>query len=149
MSEMYPPVSFYFALSLLEGMGGQAVFFKEVSGITMNMETEEISEGGNNPFIHRVPASSKYSNLVLKRGIIPKDSAIAKWCFDTLDEMSAAIKTHSIVVSLLDKKGNSLKSWNFVNAFPVKWTTSGFDAGKNEILVETLELEFAYFSVLK
>lgn len=85
---------------------------------------------------------------MLKRGIIPKDSAIAKWCFDTLDEMSAAIKTHSIVVSLLDKK-EFIKVMEFVNAFPVKWTTSGFDAGKNEILVETLELEFAYFSVLK
>lgn len=55
MSEMYPPVSFYFALSLLEGMGGQAVFFKEVSGITMNMETEEISEGGTTPLFTGCP----------------------------------------------------------------------------------------------
>lgn len=149
MSEMYPPVSFYFALSLPEGMGGQAGFFKEVSGITVDMGTEEISEGGNNPFIHRVPSLPEYSNLVLKRGIIKKDSAIAKWCFDTLAEMSAAIKTQSIVVSLLDEKGNSLKSWNFVKAFPVKWTTSGFDAGENEILVETLEFSYSFVEIIR
>ena len=32
------------------------------------------------------------------------------------------------------------KSWTFTNAYPCKWELSEFDASKNEVAIETLEI---------
>ncbi|MBL4662482.1 MAG: phage tail protein, partial [Flavobacteriaceae bacterium] len=60
MSSEYPPVAFYFRLSFDDAVGGADASFKEVSGITMEMGTEGITEGGNNNYKHRVPTSVKF-----------------------------------------------------------------------------------------
>ena len=131
MSDTYPPVAFYFRLSFDDTVTGPDISFKEVSGITMEMGTEEITEGGNNNYKHRVPTSVKFSNLVLKRGLVPKDSEIVQWCLDTLGGgLTNAIETKTIMVSLLDEEGNPLNSWSFANAWPVKWSAS--DSKLNE-----------------
>lgn len=144
MSNEYPPVAFYFKVTF-EGESGESSF-KEVSGISMEMDTEEITEGGNS-YKHRVPTSVKFSNLVLKRGLVPKDSAIVQWCSDTLESgLSTGITTKSITVSLLDEDANPLSTWNFLNAWPVKWSISDFNAMNNEIAIETLELSYSSFT---
>ena len=144
----YPPVAFYFQLSFSGVSGKVDVSFKEASGLTMEMGTEEIAEGGNNKFKHRVPTIAKYSNLVLKRGLVPSDSEVAKWCVDTITGgLAEVITTKNIIVSLLDEKGSPLKSWSFVNAWPVKWEVSEFNSMNNEIVIETLEFAFSYFEL--
>ena len=139
----YPPVSFYFKLSF-SGISGQVeASFKEVSGITMEMGVEEIAEGGVNGYKHRVPTTAKFSNLVLKRGLIPKDSELAKWCTSTINGgLEEAIQTKMITVHLLDASRKPLQSWSFANAWPVKWAVSDFNSMNNDIAIETLE--FAY-----
>ena len=100
MINQYPPVAFYFKLSF----GGVATLldasFKEVSGISMEIGTEEIAEGGNNSYKHRVPTSTKYPNLVLKRGLVPIASTLISWCEDTFGGgLATTIKTKTIMVS--------------------------------------------------
>jgi len=147
MSNVYPPVAFYFQLSF-DGVSGTVdAAFKEVSGITMEMGTEEITEGGNNSYKHRVPTSVKFSNLVLKRGMVPTGSELISWCEDTLGGgLSETIRTKNIIVKLLDENGDPLKSWNFVNAWPVKWSISDLHSMNNEIAIETIEFSYSYFS---
>jgi len=146
MDNVYPPVGFYFRLSFGEGSSKVDASFKEVSGLSMEMNTEEITEGGNNAFKHRVPTSVKFSNLVLKRGMVPKDSPIVTWCMETLGGgLDALIKTKNITVSLLDENGDPLKSWGFANAWPVKWSASDFNSMNNEVVIETLEFSYSYF----
>ena len=146
----YPPVAFYFKLSF-GGVGSLLdASFKEVSGISMEMDTEEITEGGNNRYKHRVPTSTKYPNLVLKRGYVPIASTLISWCEDTFGGgLSTTIKTKTIMVSLLNEYGLPLKSWNFVNAWPVKWSASDLNSMNNEILIETLEFSYSYFEAVK
>jgi len=147
MSSQYPPVAFYFRLSFDGVASGSDASFKEVSGITMEMGTEEITEGGNNNYKHRVPTSVKFSNLVLKRGLVPKDSVIVQWCLDTLGGgLSEAIKTKTIMVSLLDENANPLNSWSFANAWPVKWSASDLNSMNNELVIETLEFSYSSFT---
>lgn len=142
----YPPGAFYFQLSFIGASGKDSVIFKEISGITMEMGTEEIAEGGNNSFEHRVPTSVKYSNLILKRGLVPKDSEIITWCMKTLDgNLNGVVETKNIVVTLLNETGDSLKSWSFENAWPVKWEASGLNSMNNEVLIESLEFSYAFF----
>ena len=149
MENTYPPVGFYFKLSFGQGTSRVDQAFKEVSGLAMEMDTEEITEGGNNTFRHRVPTSVKFSNLVLKRGLVPKDSALISWCTDTFGSgLESYIKTKNVVVSLLDENGNPLKSWSFVNAWPVKWSAADLNSMNNEVLIETLEFSYSYFEVV-
>lgn len=154
MSELYPPVSFYFQLSFSDVQGKVDASFKEVSGIGLDRGIEEITEGGN-PYIHRVPTYVKYSNLVLKRGLVAKDSEVAKWCLDPLGgislgpiQLTETIVTKTIIVKLLNEEGIPLKSWSFVNAWPVKWAVSDFNSMNNEIAIESLEFAYSYFKVL-
>jgi len=143
----YPPVGFYFELSFTGISSSVEASFKEVSGITMEMGVEEIPEGGENRFVHRVPTGTKYQNLVLKRGMVPSGSELAQWCFDTIGGgLGETISPKGIVVSLLNEKGSPLKSWSFANAWPVKWEVSEFNAMEGEVVIETLEFAFSYFT---
>ena len=47
-------------------------------------------------------------------------------------------KNGSIV--LLGRDGNEVARWNFVRAWPTKWTGPNLDAGGSEASIETLEL---------
>ncbi|MEZ4881575.1 MAG: phage tail protein [Flavobacteriaceae bacterium] len=142
----YPPVAFYFQLSLTNTSGKEEVIFKEISGITMEMGIEEITEGGNNNFEHRVPTPLKYSNLVLKRGMASKDSEVVFWCRNTFNgNEGITIKTKNITVKLFDTDKKALKSWVFSNAWPVKWVVSELNSESKNIAIESLEFAYSSF----
>ncbi len=50
-----------------------------------------------------------------------------------------------VTVSLLDEKHAPLAAWSFVGAYPVKWSTSAFNAQQNTLAIETLELAHQRF----
>ena len=144
MSIYYPPVSFYFSVSISGETGPNEASFKEVSGIGIEMHTEEIEEGGLNDFRHRVPGA-KYSNLVLKRGLLAKDSPLAQWCMATLEGgLANAIRTNNIVVSLLNESAEPIRTWHFANAWPVKWDVADFNSMNDELIIETMEFAYSY-----
>jgi phage tail-like protein len=43
-------------------------------------------------------------------------------------------------IILMDEAGNERVRWNFLNAWPAKWTGPAFNATDNAVAVETLEL---------
>lgn len=145
MMETYPPVSFHYMVSF-NGIGDKNIDmqFQSVSGLSAEINTEEHNEGGENRFSHKLPLRSSYSNLILKRGLL-KDSDLIKWFTDTLDTM--IVKPVSIDISLLNEEHQPLVTWNIVHAWPNKWSVSDFDAEKSAIAIETLELNYRYFSI--
>lgn len=145
----YPLVGFHFRLSFPLVLGLLDTSFKEVSGMNMEMGMEEIAEGGENRFKHRVPTGAKYPNLVLKRGITSLVSPLSVWCEATLvGGLSTTIVTQTLLLSLLNEHGLPVKNWSFINAWPVKWEFSPLNSMNNEILIETLELTYDYSIVV-
>ncbi len=145
----YPLVGFHFRLSFPLVLGLLDTSFKEVSGMNMEMGMEEIAEGGENRFKHRVPTGAKYQNLVLKRGITSLVSPLSVWCEATLvGGLSETIVTQTVLLSLLNEEGLPIKNWSFINAWPVKWEFSPLNSMNNEILIETLELTYDYSIVV-
>lgn len=151
----YPPPAFYFTVSIIGPLSLASLVtdidnsFEEVSGITAEFEIEEIAEGGENRFKHRLPTHAKYPNLVLKRGVVTVDSFLAEWCGQTIgSSMSIPIVTQSILVSLLNASGVPSIVWGFSNAWPVKWEVSAMNAQENKLLTETLEFSYNYFERL-
>jgi phage tail-like protein len=146
MADSYPPPSFYFSVSVIGVPSSVDAQFKEVSGISVHMETEDIAMGGENRFKYKAPSRASYENLVLKRGLVTSGSLLALWFMSSLQGgLVTSITTHDILVSLLGPTGSPLMSWTFIGAWPVKWDVSGFDSMENKIALETLELSYNYF----
>lgn len=146
-----PPTAFAFALAILPGArwGGSGPMpidaaFREASGIDPHVDVEEIVEGGVNAYVHRVPGVTKHANLVLKRGFVTKASGFAAWATATVGSMlSTPIVTRGINLSLLGADAQPVATWTFADAWPVKWEVGGFDALRNEVLTETLEIAYS------
>jgi len=141
----YPLAGFHFLVTFM-GVDGQTandISFQEVSGLTFELETEEVKEGGENRFSHKLPMPAKYSNLVLKRGTM-RNTGLLKWFKNAIQNFQ--FKPVTLNVALLNENHEPVMSWNFVNAYPVKWSVSDLDAGKNEVMIDTLELSYQYFS---
>ncbi|MCF6324576.1 MAG: phage tail protein [Gammaproteobacteria bacterium] len=142
----YPLPAFYFKVVFAATSDSEDTSFQEVSGIGSEMETEDLAEGGENRFSHRLPKSLKHPKLVLKRGIAVMDSPLVAWCQDILDgEFIKPIESMEVEVSLMNEEGEPTRVWSFINAFPVNWDVEGFNSTKNEIAIEKIELSYSYF----
>ena len=136
------PVGFYFSLSFK----GEDAAFKEVLGISQDLEMEEVRGGGENRFKYRLPTVVSSNNLVLKRAIVPKDSKLIQWCTDTFGgDLSNPIETNDVSVNLLNNDGQVLIKWTFHSAYPAKYIVADLKSQESEVLMETIELAYTYF----
>jgi phage tail-like protein len=133
------PVAFYFSVNI----GSESFPFKEVSGLSMEMELEPVSEGGLNTHQHQLPKQIKHGNLVLKGVKLPKESSLIAWVKETLEtDFSKPVQTKMLTVNLLNEMGDPVYTWTCENAFSVKWEVDSLDADKNSVLIETLEFSY-------
>ena len=139
----YPPVGFHFKVQIVGSKSEDDAAFTEVSGLDMEIDVQEIKEGGENGFSHRLPGRVKHSNLVLKRGVLVKGSQFSNWCKSMLqDGVIGKITCKDLNVFLLDEASRPLLTWSCARAWPVKWNVGAFDSTKNDVAVETLEFAF-------
>lgn len=140
---MYPvPVGFHFKVEFENVGEGNDARFQEVTGLSAEVTVEELREGGQNLYVHRLPAGAKYGNLILKRGLLG-DSEVAGWCRDAIENFSFDPK--DITVYLLNEEHVPLAAWYFLKAWPVKWSISDFKAQDNALVIESLELAYRRF----
>lgn len=146
MANRYPPVGFHFSV-VFEGLSGNdEIGFQTVSGLNRTIPNDyTITEGGENRFTHRLPKRASYENLVLKRGLLI-DSELIDWFKDAVENFK--FNPITVTVNLLNENHEPLESWQFINAYPTKWSIEGFDAEKNGIMAETIDLSFQYFKRL-
>jgi len=146
MAGYYPPIGFHFKVEF-SGVSNKEHDhqFQSVSGLSVDLETEEIAEGGENRYKHKIPVRTKYPNLVLKRGLL-LDSGVISWCRKALEDF--VIEPVDITVNLLGEDHKALQTWSISRAYPVKWNVADFNAEENKIVIETLELSYNYFKIL-
>lgn len=142
-----PPTAFYFNVHFMGPVALQDMSFIEVTGLTMEMETLEIDEGGG--YKRRIPGPMKHGNLVCKRPMKTLEmSVLSAWAADTMEwNLGRDVITCDILVSLLSFDGTPECAWALTDAYPVKWDVAGFDSKKNDIALETIE--FAYDTVIR
>jgi phage tail-like protein len=109
--------------------------FSECSGIQVEIETKDYMEGGSNDFVHKLPTRVKYPNIVLKRGVTHED-ALLKWFWDC----RTAVQRKEMTIELLGPGKSSVRTWAFMNAYPVKWVGPNLKASSNQVATETLEI---------
>lgn len=143
MGNYYPPLGFHFSVKF--NNLPDEFQFQSVSGLNFDLETEEIAEGGENRFKHKLLARARFQNLVLKRGFLP-NSGLLNWCKASVNAFD--IKPSDALITLLNEEHQPLASWNVVQAFPIKWAVADFNAEENNIVIETIELSYSYFNTL-
>jgi len=137
---VYPLPAFYFKV-MFTGLSDTS--FQEVRGIASEIETEEVVEGGENRFVHRLPKVVKHPQLELKNGITSVRSPLVVWCKSVL-EYGSTIKPTQVMVHLLNENGDPVRAWSFANAYPVKWEIDDFRSTKNDVAIETIILSYTY-----
>jgi phage tail-like protein len=144
-SGFYPPTGFYFQVNVQGIQGLNEGSFQEVSGLNIKLGTDDIKEGGENRFSHRLPSRPKFENLVLKRGMVT-GSKFLEWMEEATAQFTFSPKT--VVVILMDENGSPLVSWQFNNAYPITYQVSAFKAQEGALVLETMELCYDYFQRL-
>lgn len=142
METTYPLPAFYFHVSFTD-LTVTDSSFQEVSGLSQEVETEEIVEGGENTFVHRLPKSVKSSKLTLKRGVAPITSPLLYWCRSCIEGgFEKPIVPKGVVVKLLNEMGVPVRVWELQNAYPVSFEIEAFNSTKNEVAIEKIEMVY-------
>ena len=140
-----PPLGFHFRVEFdLKDAGDNDIRFREVSGLTMELEEETVNEGGENRFSHKLPVRGRYPDLVLKRGLLTS-TGVRAWIEDAVQNL--IIQPTTVWVSLLNDAHEPLQTYTVIGAWPKKWAVSDFSAESSDVVVETLELAYQTFRV--
>jgi phage tail-like protein len=110
--------------------------FREASGLDSSQDPIEYREGTDELHAKKLPGLNKSSNISLKWGITD-DAQLWEWRKKSIDG-KVERKNGSIV--LYNDAGEEKIRWNFVEAWPTKWTGPSFNATGNEVAIETLEI---------
>ncbi len=145
--DIYPPVGFIFKVEFkeLDDAYETDTYWQEVNGLSIDVSEFEYKEGGENRFVYTFPERPKYSNIELKRGLMP-NTTVYNWCSDSIRNLD--IKPTNFFITLLNDKQEPLQLYHVINAWPTKWNVSNFNAMDSQIVIESLELSYQYFSIL-
>lgn len=128
-------VSFY-----VEVQGVFTGTFRGCTGLGSQSEViENLAAGaGGVTHIYKIPGVTRWTNIVLKRGVTDSMDVWA-WRKQVEDgKVSEARKNGSII--MYDQTNTEVARWNFENGWPSKISGPNLDASTNEIAIEELEI---------
>ena len=131
------------ATFLVEVDGVEIGRFMEISGLEVAVGVDDVEEGGENSYVHKLPGRMTWPNVTLKRGITQNDGLLA-WLGKSSGEQFAASGTKltrsTAAITLVGPSGKRLRAWEFDGAFPVKWTGPNFAVSSTDMAIEELEI---------
>lgn len=129
----YPLPAYNFRVTV----DGAAMSFAEVSGIAV--EYDEVTYRHGLSFVEGEEIATFFYDsffpVTLKRGTILSSDPLY------LHAWLKAKEPRTVEVHLCDETGTPVISWRLAKAVPTKLEAPAFDAGANEVAVETVELK--------
>ena len=140
---VYPLSNFHFSVE----WGGTKIGFTEVSGLDIYFEPILYRQGASLEYSEtKMPGMVKYSNIILKRGLIAGDNEFFKW-LNTKNLNT--IERRDVIIKLLNENHDPVFTWVVKNAFPIKYSGPVLNSQGNEVAMETLELAHEGLSVVE
>lgn len=128
---------------LFELDGVEIGVFRELHGLEVTVGVEEIREGGQNSFAHRVPGRMTWPHLIFKRGIT-ESNALFEWLSRSSGEGFAGagskLTKSTGAVTAIDHVGKRLRAWELIDVFPIRWKGPDFAVESTQALEEELEI---------
>jgi len=110
--------------------------FSEVSGLSVELETETYEEGGVNSFTHVLPTRLSYPNITLERGLTDS-TELFMWMNEA--KRGAPTRKNGRVL-LRDSTGKEVRGWHFRDGYPVSWEGPELGADGGTVAVERIEI---------
>jgi phage tail-like protein len=142
--------AFRFRVSLLLSAGEGAPQlgdggFQECSGLDLEMDVQDLPEGGRNDGTVRLVGRAKLQPLVLKRGmLVPSpgtgvDDSLWGWLQDVVAGVRP-VRRYNGVVEVLDADMLAVARWTFDSGLPARVTGPQLNARTGEIAIEELHI---------
>jgi phage tail-like protein len=137
---------------LFEIDGATIGAFTEVSGLSVQLDVEEVSEGGQNAYTHKLLGRMKWPNLVFKRGLTDTD-ALFEWLLSAsgegLTKNGNKVEPRNGKITVCNAAGKPFRTWTILEAKPVKWTGPKLAASSRDLAIEELEVCHSGFRAAK
>lgn len=153
-----PLLAYNFQVSLLDSKNSEGVglgtialstagmrtmaAFSEVSGLEVSMEVEDYAAGGFNDAVLKFPGRTKWSNLVMRRGLLAKRDPMDR--SDLWSWYEAYLDGHGVrkdgIIVLLDERRRPKLTWSFRRGLPLKWSGPTLNAAQSQIAIESIEI---------
>jgi phage tail-like protein len=118
--------------------GGTYVGFMEVSGLSIELDVVDYREGSSpENSVRKMPGMKKFSDVVLKRGIVKNDDDFYKWISTATFNQ---VERRDVIISLLNEQHEPVVVWKLRKAFPSKLEYSTLNAQLSDVIIESLTL---------
>ncbi len=107
----------------------------EISGLTMEVDVIEFKDGTSSE-IRKLPGRTIWPEVVLTRPFTG-NTVLYDWA---VASRTGAVMKRSVVISMMDQRGQPVARYHLENAWPAKWTGPVLKATGNEVAIESVAL---------
>jgi phage tail-like protein len=141
--------SFNFRIALIRADGRKPALgdggFQECSGLDMEMDVQELVEGGRNDSTVRLVGRGKFSPIVLKRGMLfPAGgqvySELWAWLQNILAGTRPVARYNGVIEVLSADAKRTVATWAFDRGLPAKIAGPQLNARTGEIAIEEITI---------
>lgn len=120
--------------------------FQTITGMTVSRGVEPLVEGGKNDHTYEFPTGISYSQITLQKGMTSSEYF---WKWMNTGQFGGWVEVKDFDLVQKNPSGTVERTWNFFNAFPVKWELGELTSvvNKSTITFERLVLSFDYFEL--
>ena len=125
-------------ISAVVEIAGTQLSFQSVSGLGSGSEVIEVADPNDRTNTRKLIGATKWPNIVLKRGF----SGDETFPLHQLERAFAAgtVQPADATLTAYDRRGRLVGKWTLKEAWISKWEGPEFDATKNEVSIETIEI---------
>lgn len=120
--------------------------FTECQLPALTMKPEEITEGGQNTYLHQLPTRVTVGTLKLRMGM-SFTNELLDWYLDVMTGETADSR-RNLAIIFYNVLGIPISTYFFMNAFPVRYAGPSFKANESAVAIEEIELAFHGFGVI-
>ena len=119
--------------------------FQECSGLQVEMDVQELVEGGRNDGTVRQVGRGKYSPIVLKRGMLfpdggAVDNALWTWIQSVLGGVRPVARYDGVIEVVSPDGQDTVATWTFDRGLPQKVAGPQLNAKSGEVAIEELTI---------
>ncbi len=119
--------------------------FQECTGLQVEMDVQELTEGGRNDGTVRQVGRGRYGPIVLKRGMLfpdagTVDNALWGWIQNVLGGVRPVARYDGVIEVLAADGESTVATWTFDRGLPQKVAGPQLNAKSGEIAIEELTI---------
>jgi phage tail-like protein len=111
--------------------------FNTCSGLSVQVEVEQRTEGGNNDFVWQLPSRITYPRVTLSRPLTPDSTKVMRFLATLPQKVNRGTAQ---ITALRPNLAQTIVQWSLRDVVVVSWTGPTFDPSRSEVATERIEL---------